>query len=474
MEHCLTGLYTDYYELTMAQGYFLQGKKDYRAVFDLYFRTCPFGGGYAVAAGLAEAIARVQLFRFSADELAYLKQLGFHPEFLSYLNHFSFSGDIDACREGDIVFPDILLMRVAAPIIEAQLLESMLLNVINFQTLIATKTMRTVSAAQDRTIVDFGLRRAQGTVALGAARAAYIGGAEGPSNTLAAHRYGIPAVGTHAHSWIQSFDSEYAAFHAYASLYPDATTLLIDTYDTLVSGIPNAIRVAREMEASGNRLRAIRLDSGDLAYFSKKARAMLDAAGLSYVKIVVSNQLDEYLIASLLEQHAPIDTFGVGTKLICAYDQPALDGIYKLCEFDGQPTLKFSENPEKINNPGRKKVIRYVDDNNRFLIDGLLLEEENSQTLPLLRHPTISFKKTSIDAINPHSEEITVPVLRDGKPVYDFPSLAIIRNFARDRFAMLSDEHKRFNNPHVYRVGLSDRLFRLRHELIQRRPDHAR
>lgn len=473
MEQCPSGLYTDYYELTMAQGYFFQGKRDCRAVFDLYFRTCPFGGGYAVAAGLEEAIHRVLYFRFSSDDLAYLKHLGFQPDFLAYLKNFRFSGDIDACREGDIAFPDTQLMRVAAPVIEAQLLESMLLNIVNFQTLIATKTMRTVSAAQGRTIVDFGLRRAQGAASVAAARASYIGGATGTSNTLAAKIYGIPAVGTHAHSWIQSFGSEYAAFRAYASLYPDVTVLLVDTYDTLHSGIPNAIRIAREMEASGNRLRAIRLDSGDLAYFSKKSRAMLDAAGLPYVKIVVSNQLDEYLIASLLEQQSPIDMFGVGTKLICAYDQPALDGIYKLCEFAGQPTLKLSENPEKINNPGMKKTVRYVSEENRFLIDGLLLEDENPQTLAMLRHPTISFKKTFIDAIKTQSEKITVPILRNGEPVNDFPSLAAVQRFAGERFAMLPDEHKRFNNPHIYRVGLSDRLLQLRQELIQRRPDHG-
>jgi len=471
MDRLFSGLYTDFYELTMAQGYFYAGKKDIRATFDLYFRTNPFDGGYAVFAGLEDAAARVLGVRFSDDDIGYLAGLGFKKEFLSYLKDFRFTGDIDGFREGDMVFADDILLRITAPVIEGQILESMLLNIINFQTLIATKTMRIVSAARGRPVVDFGLRRAQGEASMAAARAAYIGGAIGTSNTLAAKQLGVPAIGTHAHSWIQSFESEYAAFKTYAGIYPDATTLLVDTYDTLSSGVPNAIRTAQEMEKSGHQLKAIRLDSGDMASLSRKARSMLDDAGLSSVKIVASNQLDEYLIESLLEQQAPIDMFGVGTKLICSFDQPALDGIYKLCEFGGAPTIKFSENQEKINNPGLKKTVRYVSGDGRFLIDGLLLDNEDEKVPAVLQHPTVAFKKTSPDGAG--LDRVFFPVIRQGRMACAFPALADIRSFAQQRFGMLSDEHKRFIKPHTYRVGLSEKLCRLRQELIEKRRGHG-
>ena len=468
-----SGLYTDFYELTMAQGYFRCGRKDAPATFDLYFRTPPFSGGYAVFAGLEQAVQSALAFFYAPDDIAYLKTLGFHEDFLAWLEAFRFTGNIDAFREGDIVFPDDILMRISAPVIEAQLLESMLLNIINFQTLIATKTMRIVSAARGKAVMDFGLRRAQAEASLAATRASFIGGAIGTSNTLAAKKYGIPAMGTHAHSWVQSFESEYEAFRTFAELYPQATTLLVDTYDTLTSGLPNTIRVAREMEARGAKLSAIRLDSGDMAYLSKKARALLDAAGLCYVNIVASNQLDEHLIESLLDQQAPIDIFGVGTRMICSYDQPALDGIYKMSSIDNEPTIKFSETPEKINNPGKKKVVRYLDRQQKFLIDALALDDETEAAFEVIRHPTIEFHTTAVDRALMQPESVFFPVVRAGRQVADFPTLHATQAFARERFAMLPDEHKRFANPHVYRVGLSEKLYMLRQELIRRKLHHA-
>jgi len=473
MDITCSGLYTDFYELTMAQGYFCSGKKNIRATFDLYFRTAPFGGGYAVLAGVEQALASALAFSYSPDDLEYLRGLGFRQAFLDYLAAFRFTGDIDAFREGDIVFPDDVLMRISGPVIEAQLLESMLLNIINFQTLIATKTMRIVSAARGRPVIDFGLRRAQAEACMAASRAAFIGGAAGTSNTLAAKQFDIPAVGTHAHSWIQSFESEYAAFSAYASLYPQTCTLLVDTYDTLASGVPNAIRVAREMEARGSRLRSIRLDSGDMAYLSKHARTMLDEAGLHYVKIIASNQLDEYLIESILGQGAPIDIFGVGTKLICSYDQPALDGIYKMGCIGDEPTIKFSEDPEKINNPGRKSVVRFLDGQGKFFLDALALEGELPESLDIVRHPSMPLKQTSVCREGVRPETVLLPVVRAGRPVAQLPELARVQAFARERFAQLPDEHKRFVNPHTYRVGLSPKLYALRQELMQRRPGNA-
>ncbi len=329
-ENYFSGLYTDFYELTMSQAYFLSGKKDEKVVFDLYFRKNPFGSGYTVFAGLEDAVKAVLKFHFSDYDLEYLESIGFDKNFLDYLRDFRFKGNIYSFREGDIVFNNEPLMKIEGSIIEAQLLETMLLNFINYQTLIATKTRRMYFAAKGRTVVDFGMRRAQGFAAIAGSKASYIGGAAGTSNTYAARIFSIPPVGTHAHSWIQSFNSEYEAFKKYADTYPENTTLLVDTYDTLKSGIPNAIKIARYLEKKGFKLKAIRLDSGDLAYFSKRARQMLDENGLNYVRIVVSNQLDEHIIDSLLDQDAPIDIFGVGTKLITSYSQPALDGVYKL------------------------------------------------------------------------------------------------------------------------------------------------
>ncbi len=467
-ENYFSGLYTDFYELTMSQAYFLSGKKDEKVVFDLYFRKNPFGSGYTVFAGLEDAVKAVLKFHFSDYDLEYLESIGFDKNFLDYLRDFRFKGNIYSFREGDIVFNNEPLMKIEGSIIEAQLLETMLLNFINYQTLIATKTRRMYFAAKGRTVVDFGMRRAQGFAAIAGSKASYIGGAAGTSNTYAARIFSIPPVGTHAHSWIQSFNSEYEAFKKYADTYPENTTLLVDTYDTLKSGIPNAIKIARYLEKKGFKLKAIRLDSGDLAYFSKRARQMLDENGLNYVRIVVSNQLDEHIIDSLLDQDAPIDIFGVGTKLITSYSQPALDGVYKLSEIDGRPTLKFSENTEKINLPGNKKVVRYLNGNNEFFIDGVILTDEDEEKISLLRHPSIPFKKTEITE-NLKPEKVFYKIVENGKLVYTFPSLKEVRDFSLSRFEQLPSEFKRFVNPHIYRVGLSNKLYTLRHNLIERR-----
>lgn len=465
----ITGLYTDFYELTMAQAYYYSPYRDSIATFDLHYRKNPFGGGYAVFAGLSEAMDALMQYRFDQSDIDFLSRQGFKPDFLDYLANFRFTGSIDGFREGDIVFNGEPLLRVCGPIIEAQLMETLLLNIINFQTLVATKTMRTVQAARGLDVVDFGMRRAQGAAALAASRAAYIGGGVGTSNTEAARIYDIPAVGTHAHSWVQSFETELDAFRAYAEVYPDSTTLLVDTYDTLASGIPNAIRVAKELDGKGHRLKGVRLDSGDLAYFSRKSRVMLDEAGFDDVRIVASNQLDEQLIASLLDQGAPIDVFGVGTRLVTAYDQPALDGVYKLSALDNRPTLKFSENAEKINLPGDKTVVRFINGDGLFAMDGILLEEENPAGVRVIRHPSIEFKRTDLRKERFDPETVFHPIIRQGQPVEPMPELKTIRRFARERWQKLPEGHKRFVNPHTYRVGLSNRLYALRRKLIGRR-----
>ena len=470
MKNCIvSGLYTDFYELTMAQAYFDSSLRDSHATFDLYFRSNPFNGGYAVFAGLEEAVDTLTRIRFSGEDLDFLEKQGFQRDFLDFLETFRFSGDVTGFREGDIVFGGEPLLRVAGSIIETQIVETLLLNIINFQTLVATKAMRTVHAARGRTVIDFGMRRAQGLAAMSASRAAYIGGVTGTSNTAAASLYGIPSVGTHAHSWVQGFESELEAFRTFARTYPENTTLLVDTYDTLASGIPNAIRVGLELRQQGKQLGGIRLDSGDLAYFSRKARQALDEAGLEDVKIVASNQLDESLILSLLDQGAPIDVFGVGTRLVTAHDQPALDGVYKMSVMDDRPTLKFSENPEKINLPGAKQVIRYLNGDDRFALDAIALADEEPGRIRVVRHPSVEFKQTRVDREDLHPQSVFHPIMRSGQLLEPFPSLDQVRAFAFERFKLLPDGHKRFVHPHVYRIGLSNRMYRMRRELIKRR-----
>ncbi len=458
-----SALFTDLYELTMCQAYFFSNKASDLASFDYFYRRNPFKGGYAVFAGLGDFLDLLEHFKFTEENLEYLLSQGFHPNFINYLRNFRFKGKIYSFDEGEIIFPDEPVMRIEGNLIECQLIETLLLNIINFESLIATKTARIVYSAKGKSVVDFGLRRAQGFGGLQASRAAFIGGAMGTSNTLAGFLYNIPVKGTHAHSWVQSFDSEYEAFVKFVENWPDNAVLLIDTYDTMGSGLPNAIKVAKELEKKGEQLLGVRLDSGDFAYLSKKVRSILDENGLNYVKIVVSNQLDEYTIQSLNNQNAPIDMFGVGTRLITAYDQPALDGVYKLASINNTPKIKISDNIEKVNNPGIKKVRRYFDENNKFLIDGILLDEEDH--IKVLRHSFIPYKKTKIR--KGKFEELYKLVYKNGEIFNNSKSVQEIAKYREERFSLLRDEHKRHFNPHIYRVGLTKKLYNLKDKLIK-------
>ncbi|WP_185957322.1 nicotinate phosphoribosyltransferase [Gracilimonas mengyeensis] len=458
-------LYTDLYELTMAQGYFLSGRHTQAASFDYFFRKLPFDGGYVVFAGLADFLQSLEDFEFQPEELDYLKTQGFTDEFIDYLKDFEFTGDIYSVKEGEIIFPNEPVLRVEGSILETQILETLLLNTLNFESLIATKAARIKQAAGDKPVVDFGLRRAQGLGGLQASKAAVIGGFKGTSNVLAGMKYGVDISGTMAHSWIQSFEDELTAFRTYAEHYPDSSILLVDTYNTLDIGVPNAIKVAKELEEEGHRLKAIRLDSGDLAYFARKSREMLDEAGLDYVKIAVSNQLDEHLIKSLLDQDAPIDLFGVGTKLVTAYDNPALDGVYKLSSVNERPTLKISENVEKITLPGSKRVVRYFNEDGEFYRDGILLTDEEDITKVV--HPYIDFKYTHTESLK--KEELQQQVVKNGKRIIDLPAASESAAYAQKRLSQLPREFKRFDNPHIYKVGLSPNLRKLKDELIQQK-----
>lgn len=455
-----SGLYTDHYELTMAQGYFLGKKKDTRANFDYFFRKNPYDGGFVVFAGLDTMLETISQYHFGEEDCNYLKALGFDSKFIEYLKAFRFTGDIYAPREGEVVFANEPLLRVEGNIIETQLVESLLLNILNFQSLIATKAARMRLVAGDRILIDFGLRRAQGLGAVHASRAAIIGGFNGSSNAFSASRFGFESTGTMAHSWIQTFEKEIDAFREYARLYPDSTILLVDTYDTLKHGVPNAISVAKEMEKDGNRLKGIRLDSGDLAYMSKNARKMLDREGLDYVKIVVSNQLDEYLIKSLLDQDAPVDSFGVGTSLVTGMGAGALDGVYKLTQVEDRPSMKVSENISKTTLPGLKKIYRYVNGQNLFYADGIELDGKN---IPgIIHHPFQHDKSCSVEGYP--CKEITGKVMEGGK-VLAAGSLDEAASYAAERLTQVPGETKRFVNPHIYKVGIGSELLEIRNNL---------
>jgi len=456
-------IYTDYYELTMAQGYFLSGRKEEQACFDYFFRSNPYEGGYVVFAGISDVLEILSDFRFHEDELQYLSDRGFKPEFLQYLRNFELNVDIYSAHEGEIVFPREPIVRVEGSIIETQILETLLLNILNFESLIATKAARLKYAAGEHKVLDFGLRRAQGFGGIQASKAAIIGGVEATSNVYSSFIHGTPASGTMAHSWIQSFEDELTAFRKYAEFYPDNCILLVDTYDTLNSGVPNAIQVAKELRERGHQLKGIRLDSGDLAYFSRKARTQLDEAGFEDVKIAVSNQLDERLITSLLSQNAPIDLFGVGTRLVTGHESPALDGVYKLASVNNEPKLKISENIEKITLPGRKKVLRYTDDSGTMYGDGIVLDEE--ENVSTIYHPYYSAKHATVTSY--HAEELLNPVMRNGIPDNGLSTPLESAEYARRRLEKLSPEHKRFDNPHIYKVGLSKKLMDLRDNLTQ-------
>lgn len=460
------GLYTDFYELTMAQGYFFHGKKNESVSFDYFFRTNPFKGGFTVFAGLQDLLELLTQFSFSKTDIEYLKELGLKIEFLDYLKNFRFNGDIFSVTEGEIVFPNEPILRVEGTIIECQLIESLLLNIINFESLIATKAFRIKLVAGKTIFSDFGLRRGQAFGSLHASRAACIGGAVSTSNVLASKYFGIPVSGTQAHSWIQSFDNELEAFQAFAETNPENTVLLVDTFDTIKSGIPNAIRVAKEMEKKGHQMKAIRLDSGDLAYLSKKARKMLDNANLKYVKIVASNQLNEYVIKSLLnDQNAPIDSFGVGTELITGKSDAALDGVYKLAEIEGLPKMKFSENSEKMTLPGKKQLVRIFDENGSFFRDGIIYYNENPEDIQTLYHPVYPGKNTQIKTLK--YQLLLQKVFSNEKIQLQNKSPLEIHKYLEERSKLLPQEHKRFISPHLYKVGISKKLMETRNALTK-------
>ena len=464
--HPHTALYTDHYELTMAQGYYLSGMENVPAVFDYFFRKPPYGGSYVVFSGLGELLELLQNYRFHKKGLAYLSGLGFSQQFLTWLEDFRFSGMVVAMKEGEVIFPYEPAIRIEGSIIETQLVETLVLNLINFESLVATKAARIKEVAGERMLIDFGLRRAHGLGAVQASHAAVVGGFGKTSNVFSAYRYGLVSTGTMAHSWVQSFDSELKAFQAYAKHYPKDCILLVDTYDTLNSGIPNAIRVGIDMEKRNTKLLGIRLDSGDLAYLSKKARKMLDMAGLEYVKIFASNQLDEHVVASLMEQKAPIDGFGVGTSLVTGKGAGALDGVYKLSVINGNPTLKRSENPVKTTLPGKKTVYRYTDERGMFLADAIALEGETGYTT--IHHPTEAGKKKKIEGLM--QEHLTEKVMENGKIVGTLPTPSEIAAFSRSRMEQLSPEHKRLLYPHLYTTGITPGLSSLREQLVQSGP----
>ncbi|VAW16786.1 Nicotinate phosphoribosyltransferase [hydrothermal vent metagenome] len=459
------GLYTDYYELSMAQGYFYAGKKNDRVVFDYFFRSSPFNGGFTVFAGLYDLLEILSDYTFSPSDIEYLRSQGFKPGFLAFLKDFSFKGEIFSMAEGEIVFPNEPILRTEGNIIECQLIESLLLNILNFETLIATKAFRVWLASGKRAFSDFGLRRAQGFGALHASRAACIGGAVFTSNVLAGKLFNIPVSGTQAHSWIQSFDDELKAFRVYAEHNPEDTILLVDTFDTLNSGVPNAILVAKEMEKKGQRLKGIRLDSGDLAYFSKKTRKLLDDAGLGYVKIVASNQLNEYVIQSLInEQKAPIDAFGVGTELTTGKPDAALDGVYKLAWVNGQSKMKVSENVEKTTLPGIKNVVRYYDEDGLFFRDGILNNSESVDSVQSIFHPIYPERRTNVSKLK--KEPLLKKVLSKGEILTPKINPSEIFIYLSGRADKLPAEHKRFISPHIYKVGVSEILLNERAGLL--------
>jgi nicotinate phosphoribosyltransferase len=464
-------LLTDFYELTMMQGYFLK-KSNPRVVFDMSFRRQPFDGGFTIFAGLDDVIDILEQSTFTDEEIEYLRGLGtFTEEFLQAIKGFSFSGDLWAIDEGTVVFPGEPLLRVHSTLMEAQLIESLLLNIINFQTLIATKSARIVHAAQGRGVLEFGLRRAHGPDgALSAARSAFIGGAAATSNTLAGKTLGIPVKGTMAHSWIMAFPSELEAFRNYADLYPDGTILLIDTYETLGSGIDNAITVGKELKAKGKKF-GVRLDSGDLSYLSMKVRRRLDEAGLEDAVIVASNELDEQIIRQLVTAGAPIDMWGVGTRLVTGSDDPSLTGVYKLCsrEHDGNfvPTIKVSDNPEKISNPGIKQIYRYHDGDGGPLADLIALADEQIDPAEprMFYHPMYPYKH-----FRSTDHKKVIPLLsqkiKNGKRVAEKRPLQEIQDYSKENLARFDDTYKRIINPHIYKVSLTEKLKDLKFKMV--------
>ena len=465
----------DFYEFTMSNGYFKNGFYKRSVYFDVFFRKVPDNGGFAIAAGLEQVIEYIKELHFDEDDIAYLQSKGIFDEgFLAYLRDFKFSGDIYAVPEGTPVFPNEPVMTVKAPAIEAQIIETFVLLTLNHQTLIATKANRIVRAAQGRAVLEFGSRRAQGASgAIMGARAAYIGGCKGTACTITDELYGVPAGGTMAHSWVQMFDSEYDAFKTYCELYPDNPTLLVDTYNTLKSGIPNAIKVFKEvLLPMGKTKCAIRLDSGDISYLSKKARKMLDDAGLTECKITASNALDEKLIRDLMMQGAQVDTFGVGERLITSSSSPVFGGVYKLVAVENasgdiEPKIKVSENTAKITNPHFKKFYRYYDrESGKALADELCVYDEvvDDSGEHTIFDPNATWKTKTLTDFT--AKELLVKVFENGECVYDCPTIEEIAQYCRDQLDLLWDEVKRFENPHDYYVDLSAKLYEIKNILL--------
>ena len=468
-------LLTDLYELTMMQGYF-KNPTNQTVIFDMFYRTNPCGGAFAITAGLEQMIEYIENLKFTDEDIKYLRSLNiFEEDFLEYLSNFRFTGDIYAIPEGTVVFPREPLVKVVAPIMEAQLVETAILNIINHQSLIATKANRICRAANGRTVLEFGSRRAQGAdAAIIGARAAYIGGCAGTACTISDQLFGVPAGGTMAHSWVQMFPDEYTAFKTYCQLYPNNATLLVDTYNVLKSGVPNAIRVLNEVIVpKGYRPNSIRLDSGDLAYLSKKARKMLDEAGFSDVKIMASNSLDEYIIRDLLLQDAKLDSFGVGENLITSKNEPVFGGVYKLVAIENDcgelvPKIKLSETAQKITTPGFKEVYRfYGRDNGKALADYIVLaDEEVDDTKPFtIFDPNDIWKKKTLT--NFRAEKLQVPIFKKGVQCYTSPTLEEIRSYCAEQMDTLWDEVKRFEYPHTYYVDLSQKLWDTKQHLME-------
>ncbi len=470
----------DFYELTMGNGYFEKGYKDRICYFDVFFRQCPDNGGFAIAAGLEQIIDYIQNLHFTEADIAYLRGRNlFSEDFLAYLADFRFTGDIWAVPEGTPIFPKEPIMTIRAPAIEAQLMETFILLSVNHQSLIATKANRVVRAAQGRTVLEFGSRRAQGAdAAILGARAAYIGGCNGTACTISDQLYGVFAGGTMAHAWVQMFDTEYEAFKSYCQMYPNNATLLVDTYNTLKSGVPNAIKAFNEvLKPMGITKCGIRLDSGDMAYLSRKARKMLDDAGWTECKISVSNSLDEYIIEDLLHQGAQIDMFGVGERLITAKSEPVFGGVYKLAaieEADGTitPKIKISENTGKITNPHYKKLYRfYGNDTGKAIADYLCVYDEtvdDSKDLEIF-DPEATWKTKTVYDFT--AKELLVPIFKDGKLVYNCPPIDQVRSYCLEQVDKLWDEVKRFDNPHSYYVDLSQKLWDIKYRLLKEKSE---
>lgn len=478
-------LLTDLYELTMMQGYF-KNPTNQTVIFDMFYRNNPCGGSFAIAAGLEQMIEYIENLRFTEEDIEYLRSLDmFQEDFLDYLSTFHFTGDIYAIPEGTVVFPREPIVKVIAPIMEAQLVETAILNIINHQSLIATKAARVCYAARGDGVMEFGLRRAQGPDAgIYGARAAVIAGCVGTSNVLTGQMFHVPVLGTHAHSWIMSFPDEYTAFKTYAKMYPDSCTLLVDTYDVLKSGVPNAIRVFEEMREEGIKLTkyGIRIDSGDLAYLSKEAYKMLAAAGFDDATIAASSDLDEYLIDSLKTQDAKINSWGVGTNLITSKDNPAFGGVYKLAavkDADSNnfiPKIKLSENTEKVTNPGNKTVYRiYSKTTGKIKADLICLADEvfEPEETMIIFDPVDTWKKTKVLGGTYEIRELLIPVIREGKRVYTSPDVMDIRDYCQKEQNTLWDESRRLINPQKVYVDLSQKLYDLKKNLLEEMSEKA-